>query len=159
MTLRVTRGLFRLWLVGSVVFVLAVVGLSYGEIEELIDPWPGEVVVPKLCGDARGIAGLDYSTKLGQQPGPWDEYSKPNPFDNCWYALSKFRTLYPEYGRQSDEELSAELYTAAGIQYRQRPSPWIALARRVEIALGVPLVVLTLGVALIWAAKGFADEQ
>src|SRR3954463_8364317 len=36
----------------------------------------------------RGVAGTDFTTKEGQQPGPWDVYVKSNPFDTCWYPLS-----------------------------------------------------------------------
>jgi hypothetical protein len=65
--------------------------------------WPGELLVPQLCGKARGVAGTDYTTKMGQNPGPWDEYAKPNYFDNCWYTMSKFRPLYPEFKNMADK--------------------------------------------------------
>jgi hypothetical protein len=94
------RGLFRLWIVGSALFVLAAAFISYGEIKKqfndiairaVLDERKVEFIVPQLCGTARGLAGTGYTTKMGQNPGPWDEYAKPNYFDNCWYAMSKLR--------------------------------------------------------------------
>src|SRR5215831_20312990 len=98
------RGLFRLWIVGTALFVIAVAFVSYSEIKLQFDEtalarWVeanSALLVPQLCGDARGVAGVDYST----------ENDKPNPFDKCWYEVSKFRPLFPEYNNLSDKELS-----------------------------------------------------
>jgi hypothetical protein len=97
------RGLFRLWIVGSALFVIAVAVISYREIKEQFDAaanaaaWEAsefETVVPQLCGEARGVAGEDYSTVV---PNPSDKDKKPDPHETCWYKISKFRPLYPEY--------------------------------------------------------------
>jgi hypothetical protein len=113
------RGLFRLWIVGTVLFLLAITVLSYSEIKQQFEEIAlhnyiearREVVVPQLCGNARGVAGTDYATQLRKEgPGPWDTYAKPNFFDNCWYVMPKFRSLYPEYKDMSDKELSRKLY-------------------------------------------------
>jgi hypothetical protein len=97
------RGLFRLWIVGSALFVLAVAFVSYSEIKKQFNDIAiqaalierkVEFIVPQLCGTARGVAGTDYATQFRQEgPGPWDTYAKPNPFDNCWYEMSKFREV------------------------------------------------------------------
>jgi hypothetical protein len=78
MALRVARGLFRLWIVCSVLFVIVVAVRGYSEIKALYEVWPGEPLVPQLCGEARGVGGVDYSTSEGQ-PGPWDDYAKRTP--------------------------------------------------------------------------------
>jgi hypothetical protein len=90
------RGLFRLWIVGSALFVLAVAFVSYSDIRREFNAvgLSKFVLLPVLCGDARGVAGKDYTTQAGQSPGPWDSYANPNSFDNCWYGMSKFRPLY-----------------------------------------------------------------
>jgi hypothetical protein len=155
------RGLFRLWIVGSALFVIAVAFVSYSEIKKQFDaaaalhppPQGFEIEVPQLCGDARGVAGTDYTTKQGQNPGPWDTYAKPNPFDNCWYMISKFRPLYPEYKDLSDNELVQKLY---GIHV---PNPWATLGMWASIAFGIPLAVLALGASLVWAFSGFAAKR
>jgi hypothetical protein len=162
------RGLFRLWIVGSVLFVIAVAFVSYGDIKRQFDaPW-GEahvwhVTVPQLCGEARGVAGTDYTTQQDRDPGPWDTYAKPNPFDKCWCALSKFRPLYPEYNDLPDGELVRKLYAAHDTltfdDLIPAPKPWATMAMWATIALGIPLVVLILGSSLVWAFSGFAAKR
>ncbi len=162
MGLRVARGFFRLWVLGSILFVMAIAYTSYGEIKAQFNDvatmkWAEQNIVflvPHLCGDARGIAGRDYSTREGQ-PGPWDVYAKPNPFDDCWYEIPKFRQLYPEFGNQSDKELSSKLYADAGRPIRDLPNPWTTLTSWIGIAVTIPLAALILGAGLGWAFKGF----
>jgi hypothetical protein len=161
------RGLFRLWIVGSALWALAVAFVSYSEIKKqfndiavqavLLDERKVEFIVPQLCGNARGVAGTDYATQFRKEgPGPWDTYAKPNPFDNCWYEMSKFRPLYPEYKDVSDKELSRKLYAEHGVPIRELPNPWETLGVWAAIAFGIPLVVLALGSSLLWALSGFA---
>jgi hypothetical protein len=66
-----------------------------------------------MCGDARGELGTDYGRR-GAKPGRWDLYSKVNPFDTCFYGMSQFRPLFPEYKDLSDEALARRLYDKAG---------------------------------------------
>jgi hypothetical protein len=166
MALRVARGFFRLWVLGSILFVLAVASVAYSEIKAQFDAvavvtWAEQnsvLLIPQLCGNARGVAGIDYPTKEGQNPGPWDAYANPNPFDNCWYAISNFRLLYPEFNNLSDKDLSSKLYVDHGIPIRDLPNPWITLVSWAGIAFMIPLAALILGGALGWALKGFADQ-
>jgi hypothetical protein len=145
------RGLFRLWIVGTVLFVMAVAFVSYDEIKAQFDEtaltrWVEAndvLLVPQLCGDARGVAGVDYSTEN----------------DACWYAISKFRPLYPEYNNLSDKELSRKLYADRGIPIRDPPNPWATLGMWAGIAFGIPLAVLVLGASLVWAFSGFAAKR
>jgi hypothetical protein len=162
LALRVARGLFRLWIVGASLFVIATSIWSYDEIASDFAAWrgvewPGELLVPHLCGDARGIIGTDYTTKPRQNPGPWDKYASPNPFDDCWYPLSKFRPLYQEFRTLSDIELSSKLYADAGRPLRDPPNPWVALGIRTGFAFAVPSAVLILGAAFGWAVRGFRN--
>ncbi len=124
------RGLFRLWIVGSALFAITVASISYSGIkaefnavalQRTVDASQDELLVPQLCGNARGVAGTDYAIKQ-RQAGPWDIYAKPNFFDDCWYAMSKFRPLYPEFKNVSDKELARKLYTDHGIPIRELPT-------------------------------------
>ena len=168
------RGLFRLWIVGAALFVIAVAAISYSEIknsyseikkqfeETSLQPYiesNSELLVPVPCDDVRGVAGTDYSTKQARDPGPWDVYSKPNPFDKCWYTMSKFRPLFPEYNDLPDRELSRKLYADVGVPTRELPNPWVTLGTWASIAFGIPLVVLVLGASLAWAFSGFAATR
>jgi hypothetical protein len=154
------RGLFRLWIVGSVLFVLAVASISYSEIKKQFDAtaliryFEANIMllVPQFCGQARGVAGTDYTTQQERDPG--DPYAKP-----CWYDLPKFRLLYPEYKDLSDKELSQKFYADQGLPIRELPNPWVTLGVRTAFALGIPLVVLVLGSSLVWAFSGFAATR
>jgi hypothetical protein len=73
------RGLFRLWIVGTALFVLAIAFISYSVIkqqfeqtslQQYLEARGDEVIVPVLCGEVRDIAGTDYSTREGRNPGP-----------------------------------------------------------------------------------------
>ena len=148
-------------------FVLVVAFISYSDIKQQFEETAlqqyletkVELLVPQLCGKARGVAGTDYSTKLRSEPGPWDEYAKPNYFENCWYAMSKFRPLYPEYNGISDKELTRKLYSDHGVPIRDLPNPWVTLGTWTAIAFGIPLVVLVVGASLVWAFSGFAATR
>ena len=91
------RGLFRLWIVGSALFVLAVAFVSYADIKEEFDAVAStphvlkadERAVALLCADARGTADADYITFK----------------DNCWYSMTTFRRLYPEHNDLSDDAI------------------------------------------------------
>ena len=152
------RWLFRFWIVGSVLFVIAVAVISYSDIKAEFDAqkqqW--EILVPQLCGEARGVVGADYATDR-RAPNFFDRFDEPNPFDTCWYAMSTFRPLYPEFKNMSDTELSRKLYTDRGIPNHVL-SPWFTLATWAGIASGVPLAVLILGASLVWALSGFAAK-
>jgi hypothetical protein len=149
------RGLFRLWIIGSALWVLAVAFVSYSEIKKQFRATAQEryveanalLLVPQLCGQARGVAGTDYSR---------DKEKSSNPFDTCWYEMSKFRPLYPEYKDVSDKELSKKLYADHGVPIRDLPNPWETLGEWAAFALGPPLAVLALGSTLLWALSGFA---
>jgi hypothetical protein len=159
-------GLFRLWIVGAAMFVIAVAFVSYSDIKAEFaaqDGWNSrpadfELFLPRLCGEARGVAGTDYATTYGRLPDPSDKSAKPNFFDNCWYIVSTFRRLYPEYSGRSDNGLVREFYPAHGVKV-PIPNPWTTLGMWASIAFDVPLVVLILGSSLVWAFSGFAVRR
>jgi hypothetical protein len=70
------RGLFRLWIVGTALFVIAIAFVSYGEIKAQFDATaPTELggghdslLVPQFCDQARDVAGTDYSTQQERNP-------------------------------------------------------------------------------------------
>jgi hypothetical protein len=147
-----SRRFFRLWIVGTALFVVSIAFLSYRDIKEQFDDLTilgefkkDENVVPVLCGEARGVAGEDYT----------------NNQEVCWYAISKFRPLYPEHNDLSDEELARKLYAARGVDvhFPLPPKPWTAVGLWASIAIGIPLLVLILGASLVWAFSRFAATR
>lgn len=142
------RGMFRLWVVVSALFVIGVGAASYGGIrnefkvantdyDALAKEAGGTTLLPVDCAKARGTIS-DYSLKDGL----------------CWYTTENFRRLYPEYQNLSNRALSDRIYTKADIPLR-KAHPWEMVFNTAEFAFGVPLAILVLGFALRWAFAGF----
>ena len=144
------EGMFRLWLVGSALFVVGVAVTSYANIrDEFRNAYTdfdaemsrlgGNSMFPTSCDKARGTLDSDYSR------------------DNdglCWYATKDFRRLYPEYNDIQWRELSKLLYAKAGRPLKEF-HPWAEVLKTAGLAFGVPLAVLGLGIALRWVFAGF----
>jgi hypothetical protein len=145
------RGCFRLWVVGSALYVIALAAIPPSEIRAEFEnlyrfDWLGlkPRLVPSFCSEARGVMGKDFALKM-ETPG------------TCWYELPNFRPLYPEYKTLSDSEVSARLHTSVG---RPLPPihptfPWPTLFKWIAMAVSIPLLVLTVGAAIGWALCGF----
>jgi hypothetical protein len=88
-----------------------------------------------------------------------DEFKNVNPFDTCWYAMSRYRPLYPEDTNLSDKDIARRQYEGVGQPLKELPNPWLSLAGAAAFATGVPLAVLAFGIALYWALAGFAASK
>jgi hypothetical protein len=142
----VRRGLFRLWLVLSVLFALSIASLSYTEVRNEFfwrdaDELGAITLLPAECAKSLGTVGVDYSVSEGL----------------CWYELPKFRKLYPEYVDLNDAELTKRLYAKVGRSVREM-RPWTLIARRAGLAVGVPLAMPAIGWGFLWALSGFRAE-
>jgi hypothetical protein len=151
--MNIRRGTFRLWLVLSAMFIIALAVIEFPSVrdefrkvqseKELSDKWGWAELVPADCKIARGKLDTDYTRDKD---------------DLCWYEMPKFRALYPEYKGLKDDDLSRRLYAKAG-QPLTEPHPWIKLAKVAAAAFGVPLGILILGASLFWAFAGFRSKQ
>jgi hypothetical protein len=92
MQMNIRKGLLRLWIVGSILFAICVLAVSYSSLREdfriantdydaIAKDLGGYSVLPTDCAQARGVAGSDYSEMQNL----------------CWYTMENFRRLYPEY--------------------------------------------------------------
>jgi hypothetical protein len=147
--MNIRRGMFRLWVVASALFVLVAGAASYNGIREeftlssidydaIAKKYGGDTLFPVDCEQARCLAATDYSSSEGL----------------CWYATGNFRRLYPEYKDINDHDLSEKIYAKAG-RSLTHPHPWVKVAEAASIAFGAPLAVLALGYSLSWALAGF----
>jgi hypothetical protein len=146
------RGSFRLWLVASILYVIAVAALNHNELKTQFQnfnrfEWLGSkgLLVPMPCSDSRGVMGSDFAAQTGDG-------------ETCWYQLPSFRQRYPEYRGLSDAELETKLYAAVG-----RPLPaarpahsLTTLLNWIGIFAAVPLGMLIIGAAIGWAFSGFS---
>jgi hypothetical protein len=149
MKMNVRKGLLRLWIVGSILFVICAFAVSYSFLREefriantdydaMAKEIGGSSLVPTDCGRARGVLGTDYSETQNL----------------CWYKSEDFRRLYPEYKDLSDKALSEKLYEKAG-QPLKHVHPWESIGKVAGVAFGVPVIVLLIGLSLLWALSGF----
>jgi len=161
------RGLFRLWIVGTVLFVLAVAFVSYGEI--------------KAEFDANAIASKPEVTSsfIAEFRQRYPEYNNLTDDQLSDAVYKKFYSDMPreQFEKQVSEKISAskkivkfqgqlhELpadFTDEQITTALKstiPNPWATLGLWAAIALGIPLAVLVLGASLVWAFSGFAAKR
>lgn len=151
----IRRGVLRLWVIFSALFVLGVSVSSYRTIREeftaatrprdsfaiIAKKFGGEMLLPIDCLEARGDTTTDYSVDNG----------------HCWYTVGKFRELYPEYKDLADVDLSDRLYAKAGIPLTYR-RPRTKVIETAGVALGVPLAAFVLGWSLTWVLAGFRGQ-
>jgi len=124
------RGLFRLWIVGAALFVIAVASISYSGIKAEFD---AVARAPKLVTDPKLIEQLEAAVA-----------SKPK-------AAAPSAELPPGY------VLDKPPPRLTPVDYDPfAPNPWTSVGVAAGIAVGIPLVVLILGASLVWAFSGFA---
>jgi hypothetical protein len=95
-----SRGLFRLWLVGALLWV-AIVGIAswtqirgaFSKAEEA-KQWDavGILMLPVNCNAAKGNEGTDFKK---EEAGPWVDFRADPTVRLCWYEAPKFRPLFP----------------------------------------------------------------
>jgi hypothetical protein len=145
------RGLFRLWLVGSALFVLAVAFVSYSGIKAQFDI-------------AASISKAEWPVQLA---GFRQRYPQYNHLSDAQLMDAFYKNFYSdreEFDKRMaaaksaiDPENLAQLEKAvADIRV---PNPWASLGWVAAIAFGIPLVVLALGSSLLWALSGFAATR
>lgn len=158
------RGLFRLWLVLSAIFLLGVTAVSFDSLRREFDraellrfmAAQPEPLLPLECARARGVEGSDYTRA---PPSPGERYRLMTPPATCWYKAERLRALYPDYAGLDDRALAERLYGAIGIPLKSPPQPFVLGLRVALLALGAPLLTLALGSALLWAAAGFLGSR
>jgi hypothetical protein len=160
---RLRRGLFRLWLVLSAAFVVAVawhyfdaVRTEFDRAQLMYKMGHDRALLPMECNQARGLEDKDYTRA---QPSHGELYRlRPNQA-TCWYAPDRLRALYPEYAGTADQPLAQKLYSAVGIPLQRPPAPFTLGLRVALLAIGAPLLALALGSGLLWAMGGFLRQR
>ena len=153
--MNIKRGLFRIWVLLTVFFVLAMVGIGYGEVVQQLERQAEETYVnehktpllPVVCYKARGQHGADYQWPPGRE--------SQEDYRSCWYELTAFRRNFPEYGDIPDAALVEK--TRKEAYFGVYPShPWTVAGQFLLAAVAIPLGILLVGSAIYWALAGFA---
>ena len=142
MAINVRQGLFRLWVVLSIMFAVfavaarhEIVSRGFAQERRIRE----QQLVPADCGQLRGVAGTDYR--------------KNDPDTGCWLSLPKFRALYPEYSDLDDQNLKIKMYAKAPQTWLI--NPWSEILRGLVEVLGVVGITFVAGRATIWVVNGF----
>lgn len=137
------RGMFRLWVVLSVVWISCVTFASFRTIETEFArgekrPSPAGLWLPVQCDDRlRGVEGNDYVR---------NRYA-------CWYQSKAFRIQYPEYSDLEEGDLENRLYEKLGLI-----DAWQRVLNASILACAPPIAALFMSAALYWVLAGFRGK-
>jgi hypothetical protein len=144
------RGLFRLWIVGSALWVLAVAFVGYGPIKREFD----------------AVASMSKAEWPAQLAGFRQRYPQYNHLSDAQLMDAFYKNFYSDLTREDFDKRMAAAKTAIDPENLAQlekavadirvPNPWASLGSVAGIALGIPLAVLALGSSLLWALSGFA---
>ncbi|WP_160010717.1 hypothetical protein [Rhizobium sp. 18055] len=160
--MNIKRGLFRLWIVVSFLWVAAVGFMGWQEISKdrwwIGNPWYEADLIadlPVRCEQARGAKGTDYAVRHAAEP--WNRYRDPP--QACWYTEDRFRALWPEYKDLAFATVSADLYRTLGWSPRFDGDRFLRTRPIAYFAFIPPLVVMIIGCLFVWAVSGFARQK
>ena len=146
--MNIRRGLFRFWIVFAGLFVIAVgVASSYPIRREFEKAGEAKAILTRI--EREGILIVPCSHR-GKRP-----FDVRQPDGRCGYDIPKFRAQHPEYSGLGEDQLLDRLCDEAGINMKMPFSPWKRVIEAGGIAVGVPVAVLILGWASLWAFAGF----
>jgi hypothetical protein len=161
--MRVRRGFFRLWIVGTALFVFAIAFISYNEIKAQFDAVPSKPeVTSSFIAEFRqqypeynnltDAQLLDTVYKKFYSDMPREEFEKQVSEEiSASNKIVKFQGQVHEFPADfTDEEIATALKSTI-------KNPWASVGEAAAIAFGIPLAALILGGSLIWAFSGFAE--
>ncbi|MBY5440666.1 hypothetical protein [Rhizobium leguminosarum] len=156
--MNIRRGFFRLWLVLSVIWIVAVGLIGWEPIRR--DQWwsadPNPFAdSPVRCENATGTANVDYTRR--NAPEPWNAYRTPGYA--CWYPEGRFRTLFPSYNAVSHAKLTEMLYQNLGWEQATDSDKFIRTKPVALFAFVPPVASLIIGAAFVWAFSGFSRPK
>jgi hypothetical protein len=147
------RGLFRLWIVASALWVLAVAFVGYGPVKREFD----------------AVASMSNAEWPVQLAGFRQRYPQYNHLSDAQLMDAFYKNFYSDLTREEfDKRMAADKSAIDPENLTQLekavadirvPNPWATLGDWAGIALGIPLAVLALGSSLLWALSGFAAER
>lgn len=154
------KGLFRLWVVVSILWVGAVTPIMWRDLQNSVEQihwhyfgqWRFDRILVPLP-----LKALDECKHVARA------FSES---DHAWILLEQFRECYPQYSDIPDRELSKRLYekyhaavpaaAAQAMAGRQKQTDvWLRFAVSLSAIAAPPVLCLLLGVSCFWVARGF----
>jgi hypothetical protein len=157
------RGLFRLWIVGTVPFAIAIAFISYREIKAEFDAVASKQEAASML--ATDATHADWVHQRFYSDMPREQFDKritaPKPITEP-KVIAQLETIFRniDTSRPFDEWTVDELraYSLHRL-IEPTPNPWATLGMWASIAFGIPLAVLIIGASLVWAFSGFSAKQ
>jgi hypothetical protein len=158
------RTLFRLWLVGTALFVLGVVFAGYSIIKAEFDAAASRpeavsssflLEFRRLHPEYNGLSDAQVADVVHKQfysDMPREQFDEKlaEKIDASKTKTVKFQGRLYEYPADAtDDEIAAVLKNTV-------KNPWASVRVVAAIAISIPLLVLILGASLVWALSGFA---
>ncbi|MES0007059.1 hypothetical protein NKJ64_18080 [Mesorhizobium sp. M0062] len=151
------RGMFRIWTVASICWLIFVGVVTYGEFQRqmrlhntLNDVKAGySIGLP--CPQAVGQLGVDYvkddrfGQVLSEQTGTKTDW--------CSYSLAGYRKAHPEDSGKSDEQIFNENLVF------DNTHPWRSIGFGVLAGVTGPLALLLLWFIGAWVVTGFRSRE
>jgi hypothetical protein len=155
------RGLFRLWIFGTALFLIAVALISYSDIKAEFDAASKrDAKLSSILAANPKAADILYNKLYSDMPR--DQFDKEitgaKPVTELTKRLDAFiATIDTSRSRSqwSDDEQVADSLT----QFVPATNPWESVGMVAGLAFGIPLAVLILGACLVWAFSGFSAKQ
>jgi hypothetical protein len=166
------RGLFRIWIVLSVLWIVFGISLSYGEVKSEFKE------MEKLLLALSSIKTLSDVNTISM-----NNQSVGIPFDSD-YPFKKFQQKYPQYGNISTDVLADTLYQnfysnmprelyneKIGLNSQPAwafdpivnedkiPNPWGSVLNAIIFAFSFPVIILVLWIIGAWICKGFTGNK
>jgi hypothetical protein len=147
--MRVPRGFFRLWIIGTALFVFAVAAISYSGIKAQFDGVAIKPEVTSFIAEFRQqypeYNNLTDAQLLEYSDMPREEFEKQVAANK----IVKFQGQLHEFPADfTDEQIATALKSTI-------KNPWVSVAEAAAIAFGIPLAVLILRASVLWAFSGF----
>lgn len=160
------RGLFRLWALGSVLWLLAI---GYFAFQELLKPAPFggnyqyEVQLKEMPWNtdwSKPFYEIAYTPAKGKFPDrfdrvddgviqEWDKDTKTGKLTIIAFPDLTFLYLSSELTENDKQYLANLFWKERWSRYAKRVAPWLSLA------FGSPVIALLLGLAIKWVIYGF----
>lgn len=134
--MNIRRGLFRLWVVFSALFVI---GVGSNTFDDIRNEFKRE------------------AERAQTEPLPFKQQQKPAEYNYAEELLNPPppQQQKPAENRSSEPKPRARWQDAPIIEENTEPAPWRLLSGTLAFAVGVPLALLALGSVLVWVAAGF----
>jgi hypothetical protein len=154
--MRVPRDFFRLWIIGTALFVFAVAAISYSGIKAQFNDVASKPEVTSFIAEFRQqypeYNNLTDAQLLEYSDMPREEFEKQvSEKISASNKIVKFQGQLHEFPADfTDEQIATALKSTI-------KNPWVSVAEAAAIAFGIPLAVLILRASVLSAFSGFAE--